>query len=136
MANLFNPCFIFLLSLFLTHQAIAKSHHHHHESIKKTVHQTTTPFGTVFVFRDHLTLWGNASSKVVGLSEGTSITSALDGLRSISMAMITLKMKGMPVVRGTGDFMFVQGYIVSSPVDLQGLDVTYKVEFHLYWPES
>ncbi|ERM96125.1 dirigent protein 7 [Amborella trichopoda] len=175
MANLFNPSFVFLLSLFLAHQATATSHHHHdlkslhfslyqQETINKTgyivvngvagppVGQTTTPFGTVFVFRDHLTLRANASSKVVGISEGTSITSALDGLQSISVAKITLKMKGMvgslsilgsvhntrasklPVVGGTEDFMFVQGYIVSSPVDLQGIDVTYKVEFHLYWP--
>jgi len=30
--------------------------------------------------------------------------------------------------------MFVQGYVTSSPVDLKGLTVVYKIEFHIYWP--
>ncbi|XP_057758929.1 dirigent protein 19-like [Arachis stenosperma] len=152
-------------------------HHHHkhlkslhfslyqHETINKTgyiivngvqggasVTQTTTPFGTLFVFHDPLTLTANRTSKVVGTSEGTSITSGFDGLQSISIAKITLNLKNhkgsisilgdvnnikpsdLPVVGGTQDFMFVNGYVTSSPVDLKGLTVVYKVEFHLYWP--
>lgn len=89
---------------------------------------------------------------VLGTAQGTSITSSLDGLQSISMAKITLNFKHRkgsisilgvthntkpsdhPVVGGTGDFLFVQGYITSSPVDLKGITVVYKIEFHLYWP--
>ncbi|RVW85708.1 hypothetical protein CK203_033419 [Vitis vinifera] len=101
---------------------------------------------------DPLTVTANRSSKLVGIGEGTSITSSLDGLQSISIAKITLRMKrhvgsisivggthnikpsDHPVVGGTGDFMFVQGYVTSSPLDLQGQTVVYKIEFHLYWP--
>lgn len=68
------------------------------------------------------------------------------------MAKITLNLKGYkgsisvlggthnikpsnhPVVGGTGDFMFIQGYVRSSPVNLEGITVVYKIEFHLYWP--
>ncbi|RWR78500.1 dirigent protein 19-like protein [Cinnamomum micranthum f. kanehirae] len=172
---------IFLL-LFLLHfgcQATPSSPHHHHhhqelkslhfslfqhETINKTgyiivngvagegVTQTTTPFGTIFAFQDPMTTTPNASSRVAGIAEGASITSSLDGLRSISMAKITLNLKGYkgsisvlggthnikpsnhPVVGGTGDFMFIQGYVRSSPVNLEGITVVYKIEFHLYWP--
>lgn len=156
-------------------------HHHHqlqhlkslhfslfqHETINKTgyiivngvekgggpgITQTTTPFGTLFVFQDPLTVTANRTSKLVGIAEGTSITSSLDGLRSISIAKLTLRLKhhrgsvsivggthnikpsDHPVVGGTEDFLFVQGYVTSSPVDLKGVTVTYKIEFHLYWP--
>lgn len=116
------------------------------------VTQTTTPFGTLFVFQDPLTVTANRSSKLVGIAEGTSITSSLDGLRSISIAKLTLRLKhhkgsvsvvggtnnikpsDHPVVGGTEDFLFVQGYVTSSPVDLKGVTVVYKIEFHLYWP--
>ncbi|XP_049357220.1 dirigent protein 19-like [Solanum verrucosum] len=117
-----------------------------------SISQTTTPFGTLYVFHDPLTLKANSNSKIVGTAEGTSITSSLNGLQSISIAKITLMMnhyKGSisvvggthntkpsnhPVVGGTGDFLFVQGYVTSSPVDLSGITVTYKIQFHLYWP--
>ncbi|KAK3005922.1 hypothetical protein RJ639_017795 [Escallonia herrerae] len=135
-----------------------------HETINKTgfivvngvagppVGQTTTPFGTLFVFEDPMTLTPNRTSKVVGVAEGTSVTSGLDGLRAISIAKITLNVKHYkgsisvvggthnikpsdhPIVGGTGDFLFVQGYVTSSPVDLTGLTVVYKIEFHIYWP--
>ncbi|URE19862.1 Dirigent-like protein [Musa troglodytarum] len=99
-----------------------------------------------------MTVTPNASSRVAGIAEGTSITSSLDGLRSVSFAKITLRIRGLqgsisivggthnikpadhPVVGGTGDFMFVGGYVRSSPVDLEGVTVVYKIEFHLYWP--
>ncbi|KAA8532066.1 hypothetical protein F0562_006792 [Nyssa sinensis] len=160
-------------------KATTTSHHHHHhhhgmkslhfalfqhETINETgyiivngvagpaVGQTTTPFGTLFAFQDPMTLTPNRTSKVAGTAEGTSITSSLDGLQSISIAKISLNMKRYkgsisivggthnikpsdhPVVGGTGDFVFVQGYVTSSPVDLTGLTVVYKIEFHLYWP--
>ncbi|TKY58231.1 Dehydrodolichyl diphosphate synthase 6 [Spatholobus suberectus] len=104
------------------------------------------------VWADPLTVTVNRSSKLVGIAEGTSITSSLDGLRSISIAKLTLRLKhhngsisivsgtnnvkplDHPVVGGTGDFMFVQGYVTSSPVDLKGVTVVYKIEFHIYWP--
>lgn len=149
-------------------------HHHHlrslhfslfqHETINKTgyfivpgvigpsVSQTTTPFGTMFVFHDPLTTGADRASKLVGTSEGTAITSGFDGLQSISIAKISLRLKhhtgslsivggthnvkpsNHPIVGGTGDFLFVQGYVTSSPVDLVGITVVYKLEFHLYWP--
>ncbi|KAK9129238.1 hypothetical protein Sjap_009725 [Stephania japonica] len=135
-----------------------------HETINKTgyiivkgvagpgVGQVTTPFGTIFVFQDPMTVTANRSSAVVAVAQGSSITSSLDGFKSISLAKITLNMKHYkgslsvlgvthntkpadhPVVGGTGDFLFVQGYVTSSPVDLKGTTVVYKIEFHLYWP--
>ncbi|XP_054810425.1 dirigent protein 19-like [Prosopis cineraria] len=169
-----------LLLLTLTPSKVAASSHHHdrhghlkslhfslfqHETINKTgyiivegitggpgVTQTTTPFGTYFVFQDILTETVNMSSKVVGTAEGTSITSSFDGLQSISVAKLTLNLKNhkgsvsvvgvtnnvkhsnLPVVGGTEDFLFVQGYVASSPIDLKGRTVVYKIEFHLYWP--
>ncbi|XP_020207838.1 dirigent protein 19 [Cajanus cajan] len=170
---------ILLLAIIQFKATSASSHHHHHhlkslhfslfqhETINKTgyiivegisikggagISQTTTPFGTLFVFQDPLTVAANRSSKLVGISEGTSITSSVDGLQSISIAKLTLRLKhhkgsisvvgainnikpsNLPVVGGTEDFMFVQGYVTSSPVDLKGLTVVYKIEFHLYWP--
>ena len=152
-------------------------HHHHasglksmhfslyqHETINKTgyiivdgvagpgVSQTTTPFGTLFVFQDPLRATANGSSEALGVAEGASITSGLDGLSSISIATITLNVGGHkgsisimgntqnikpsdhPVVGGTGDFLFAQGYVTSSPVDLKGITVVYKIDFHIFWP--
>jgi len=168
--------YFILFSLLIVHGAATSSHHHHHlkslhfslfqhETVNKTgfiivdgiagnagITQTTTPFGTVFVFNDMMTTTPDAASPVAGIAEGTSITTSLDGLRSLSAAKITLKIDGYegsisilggthntkpsddPVVGGTGDFMFVQGYVRSSPVDLHGITVVYKIEFHLYWP--
>ncbi|XP_015889608.2 dirigent protein 19 [Ziziphus jujuba] len=174
------PVLLFVILLVKSTSTSENHHHHHkhnenqiksihfalyqHETINKTgyiivngvagpgVTQTTTPFGTLFAFQDPLTVASNRSSKVIGIAEGTSITSSFDGLRSISVAKITLRLKNHigsisiaggthnlkasdhPVVGGTGDFTFVQGYITSSPLDLKGLTVVYKIEFHLYWP--
>ncbi|CAL9062086.1 unnamed protein product [Musa banksii] len=175
MSKLLHLPFLLLLPLLSPPRAGAASSHHHHlrslhfslfqqETINKTgyivvdgvagagVGQTTTPFGTIFVFNDGMTVTSNASSRVAGIAEGASITSSLDGLRSVSFAKITLRIRGLqgsisivggthnikpvdhPVVGGTDDFMFVGGYVRSSPVDLEGVTVVYKIEFHLYWP--
>ncbi|KAL5706156.1 hypothetical protein ACHQM5_024362 [Ranunculus cassubicifolius] len=173
--------FICLLTLLKSQLSTCSHNHHHrhqhhngmkslhfslfqHETINRTgyvivngvngkgITQTTMPFGTIYVFQDLLTIMPNPSSKVIGVCEGNSITSSLDGLRSISVAKVSLtlkKYKGSlsivggthntkpadhPIVGGTGDFVFVQGFVTSSPVDLEGLSVVYKIEFHLYWP--
>ncbi|XP_052140230.1 uncharacterized protein LOC127760058 [Oryza glaberrima] len=118
------------------------------------VSETTTPFGTVYVFRDDLTVRAERSSRVAGVVEGTSVTTSFDGLRSLSLGKITLDHRGhrgsvsvlggthntrpsdCPVVGGTGDFGYAVGYVRTSPVNLRarGSSVTFKVEFHLYWP--
>lgn len=116
------------------------------------VSETTTPFGTVYVFRDDLTVRPERSSRVAGVVEGTSVTTSFDGLRSLSLGKITLDHRGRrgsmsvlggthntrpsdcPVVGGTGDFAYAVGYVRTSPVNLRGSSVTFKVEFHLYWP--
>ncbi|EES01853.1 hypothetical protein BDA96_03G406100 [Sorghum bicolor] len=135
-----------------------------HETINKTgyivvdgvagagVSQTTTPFGTIYVFRDDLTVHADRKSPVAGVAEGSSITTSLDGLQSLSLAKITVHHRGhrgsvsvlggtyntkpsdYPVVGGTGDFAYALGYVRSSPLDLRGRTVTYKMELHLYWP--
>ncbi|PAN27257.1 hypothetical protein GQ55_5G070600 [Panicum hallii var. hallii] len=116
------------------------------------VSETTTPFGTIYVFRDDLTVRADRASPVAGVAEGSSITTTLDGLQSLSLAKITVDHRGhrgsvsvlggtyntkpsdYPVVGGTGDFAYALGYVRSSPVDLRGRTVTYKMELHLYWP--
>ncbi|CAD6228898.1 unnamed protein product [Miscanthus lutarioriparius] len=215
-----------------------------HETINKTgyivvdgvagagVSQTTTPFGTIYVFRDDLTVRADRASPVAGVAEGSSITTSLDGLQSLSLAKITVHHRGhrgsvsvlggtynnkavrlpgapaspilscigcdnngrqdrdlhrvparqaerdrgtatttsfdglhnllaakislhhrgyrgsvsvlggshntkpsvYPVVGGTGDFLYTEGYVQSSPVDSDGPRVMHKLEIHLYWP--
>ncbi|KAJ6413359.1 hypothetical protein OIU84_006203 [Salix udensis] len=101
---------------------------------------------------DLLTISPNSSSKVVGVAEGVSITSSLDGLINVVTEKITLELKhykgsismlgtahnievfDLPVVGGTGDFMFVQGYIKPSLLTFDSPDIVYRLEFHLYWP--
>ncbi|KAK9285550.1 hypothetical protein L1049_024745 [Liquidambar formosana] len=166
---------IVLLFVLLPCMAASTSHHHHglkslhftlfqHEIMNKTAYiivkgatgpgisQTTSPIGTMVVIEDPITVSANRSSKVVGVAEAVSVTSTLDGLQSITIAKVSLRMKNHkgsislvgsthnikpsdhPVVGGTGDFMFVQGYVTSSLAYLKGLYFVYKVEFHLYWP--
>ncbi|KAJ7944061.1 Dirigent protein [Quillaja saponaria] len=113
---------------------------------------TTAPFGTLFVLNDPLKVTADPSSTVVGSAEGFSIVSSFDGLDSLSVAKLTLNLKKYkgavyfigvfhntkttehPIVGGSGDFLFVQGYIATSPVSLTALNIIYKIEFHLYWP--
>ncbi|KAL7247451.1 hypothetical protein ACSBR2_002379 [Camellia fascicularis] len=178
--HLFLLILPFLLLLLSSTTTSASHHHHHdhhdhhlkslhfslyqHETINQTgyfivngvtglgISQTTTPFSTLFAFHDPMTLTPNTTGKVVATCQGTSITTSLDGLESISIAKITLNLKNRKwsisipgvthnikpadhlVVGGIGDFLFVQGYVTSLPVDLVGITVTYKIEFHLYWP--
>ncbi|KAK9164936.1 hypothetical protein Scep_000127 [Stephania cephalantha] len=135
-----------------------------HDTINQTVYvivkgvvgpgvgQVADPFGTIYVFQEPMTVTANRSSAVVGVVQGSSTVSSFDGLESIAVAKITLNMKHYkgslsvlgvthsikpadhPVVGGTGDFLFVQGYVTSSPVDFKGNALVYKIEFHLYWP--
>nr|QQM18945.1 dirigent protein 10 [Kadsura heteroclita] len=111
------------------------------------------PFGSMVVSMDPLTLKPDPSSEVAGVLEGTFIASTLDGLRNL--AILTLRIKQVmghegwvyilgsvhntkvsvvPVVGGTGDFLFVQGYVTYSPVSLKPPSFTYKFEFNLFWP--
>ncbi|XP_061346115.1 dirigent protein 19-like [Gastrolobium bilobum] len=179
---LHNYALAILLLVIIPFEGTYGSHHHQHkhkhqhlkslhfslfqhETVNKTgyiivngveggprITATTAPFGTIFVFQDPLTVTANRSSKVVGIDEGTTFTTSNDGLLSLSIAKLTLRLKhhkgsisvvggtnnikasNLPVVGGTEDFLFVQGYVTASPVDLKGLAVVYKVEFHLYWP--
>jgi len=114
--------------------------------------ESSTPFGRLFVFQDPLTAKANRSSRQLGTAEGTSITSGLDGLSSISVAKLSLRVKNhkgsisivggtnslersdYPVVGGTQDFLFVHGYVTSSPLHVNPPTVVYKIGFHLYWP--
>jgi hypothetical protein len=113
---------------------------------------TTRPFGSIYVFRDDLTLHNDSDSPVAGVMEGTSITTSFDGLHNLLAAKISLRHRGYrgsvsvlggshntkpsvyPVVGGTGDFLYTEGYVRSSPVDSDRPRVIYKLEIHLYWP--
>ncbi|KAL6011943.1 hypothetical protein ACLOJK_002409 [Asimina triloba] len=174
MAQLIVPRVVFPLLLFLLPLLVAsntvsslKSLHftlYEQETVNKTAFlivngvtgattsPTTTPFGTIFAFRDPLTATPDPSSKVMGFAEGVSVTSTFDGLWSVTAGKVTLSLKkhkgtisllggtlntetaDTPVVGGTDDFLFVQGYARISPIELGGLHVVYKLQFHLYWP--
>lgn len=111
------------------------------------------PFGTLQVYYDPLTIGPSRSSKVVGTIEGISVASSLDGLQTVSLTKMSLSLMNhtgsisvvggaanltpddLTIVGGTGDFMFAQGYLRSSPFELNGTTTyVYKNEFHLYWP--
>uniref|UniRef100_A0A0D9V8J5 Dirigent protein n=1 Tax=Leersia perrieri TaxID=77586 RepID=A0A0D9V8J5_9ORYZ len=107
------------------------------------VSETTTPFGTVYVFRDELTVRADRSSRVAGVVEGTSVTTGFDGLRSLSLGKITIDHhrgrrgsvsvlggthntmpSDCPVVGGTGDFGYAAGFVRTSPVEYRGPSLT------------
>ncbi|CAK7355542.1 unnamed protein product [Dovyalis caffra] len=116
------------------------------------VTSTTSPFGSLFVNQDLLTLTPDPSSKVVGNAEGFSVTSSFNGLNNILVQKVTLQSKDhmgsltvigngqsilpsdISIVGGTGDFMFVQGYVRSTLVYAKSYTLTYKADFHIYWP--
>ncbi|KAL2925642.1 Dirigent protein 11 [Bienertia sinuspersici] len=74
----------------------------------------------------------------------------LDSDRVTSVIRTTLKLKGYkdellnvgaayyaqlskyPIVGGTGDFRFVQGYMTTSVVDINHPTTCYKVDFYLF----
>ncbi|XP_057531837.1 dirigent protein-like [Amaranthus tricolor] len=113
---------------------------------------TASPFGSIFILHDPLTISPDPSSDLIGHAEGATITSSFDGLDNLSIGKFTLNFRAhkgsfsvlgsvnnlkpsdIPVVGGTGDFMFVQGFLRSSLVDIKGLYFVYKVEANLYWP--
>ncbi|KAK9668139.1 hypothetical protein RND81_13G037100 [Saponaria officinalis] len=171
------------LTTFLHTTPTTSSHHHHnhhdrhhnlkslhftlyqHDQINKTdflivpsplgttITETTSPFGTIGLINDPLTLTKDPNSEMIGNVESIAITSSFDGLDSLSIGRIKLELedhKGSvsvvgvvnavvssdyPVVGGTGDFLFVQGYVTASPVSFEkGGRYVYKQEFHLFWP--
>jgi Dirigent-like protein len=61
-------------------------------------------------------------------------TGRYEGSISIIGGTNNIKPSEYPVVGGTGDFMYALGHIRSSPVDLTGLTVVYRIDFFLYWP--
>ncbi|XP_074315449.1 pterocarpan synthase 1-like [Silene latifolia] len=180
MANSSSILYLILLA-FLPTLTISSTHHHdrhrhhglksihftlyQHDVVNKTdflivpspfgtnITQTTSPFGTVGVINDKLTLTPDPTSKVLGSVQSISITSSFDGLDSLSICRIKLELENgltgslsllgvvnalktsdNPVVGGTGDFLFVQGYVTASPVSFQGFTYVYKQDFHLFWP--
>jgi hypothetical protein len=72
---------------------------------------------------------------MAGVMEGASITTSFDGLHNLLAAKISLRHRGYrgsvsvlggshntkpsvyPVVGGTGDFLYTEGYVRSSPMD-------------------
>lgn len=113
---------------------------------------TTRPFGSIYVFRDDLTLDDDRDSPPAGVMEGTATTTSFDGLHNLLAAKISLHQGGYsgsvsvlggshntkqsvyPVVGGTGDFLYTEGFVRSSPVDSDGPRVMYRLEILLYWP--
>jgi hypothetical protein len=51
---------------------------------------TTRPFGSIYVFRDDLTLHNDSDSPVAGVMEGTATTTSFDGLHNLLAAKISL----------------------------------------------
>ncbi|XP_014508278.1 uncharacterized protein LOC106767838 [Vigna radiata var. radiata] len=139
-------------------KAIASSHEHLQDLkfLNFTLFQHDLTLGIeggpdVFAYLGRLTVEANKSSEQVGFAEGTRVLSSPTG-RSISVAILTLSLKdhkgslsvvgivdivdstNLPVVGGTKDFLFVQGYVTSSPLNPYDPNVVYEIQFHLYWP--
>ncbi|KAK9735086.1 hypothetical protein RND81_04G182700 [Saponaria officinalis] len=118
-----------------------------------SIAELTSPFGTIVVLKDNLTTTPNPSSKVLGNVEGIAITSSFDGLDGFSVGRVKLELENglkgsisvvgvinalepsdYPVVGGTKDFLFVQGYVSLSLVSFKGASYVYRHDFHLFWP--
>ncbi|XP_057538364.1 dirigent protein 1-like [Amaranthus tricolor] len=135
-----------------------------HEKFNKTIYFTfkgqkrsaksaSNPFGSLLAYNEPLTETPNPSSKLLGNMEGSGVTSSFNGDRMTFICRSKLKIKGyegeilnvgsasftklseLPIVGGTGDFRFAQGYIIQSDM-FKGIGGAsyYKVDFHVYWP--
>lgn len=118
----------------------------------KHITKTSNPFGSIFAFHDPLTVTPDPTSEVLGTTEGSAVTSSMDGERTTCLSSMSLWVKGykgsvlnigvadyvknseLPMAGGTGDFRYVQGYIATSVVNLSGHTTCYKIDFFLYWP--
>ena len=121
----------------------------------KFITKTPNPFGSfgsMFAFNDPITEKPNPTSKVIGYMEGSAVSSNFKGDQATCICRTTLNLKGykgeiisvgtayfsraseLPIIGGSGDFRFVQGYMTFSSVDLMGPGACYKTDFYLYWP--
>lgn len=114
----------------------------------------SVPYGSVFVFVDPLTETPDPASKQIGTARGTFTGASFDGIivySAFTFEFNTTKRKGtlsflgsypttvaatIPIVGGTGDFLFAQGYSVFTPVNTSTFNVTYGVDLRVYWPAS
>ncbi|KAK3446853.1 dirigent protein 19 [Eucalyptus grandis] len=109
-----------------------------HVAQAPTTNQSTTSFGLVTVFDDALTVGPEMSSKNVGVVQGTSAFASQSEV-ALSMSMnfvftegkynrssltvvgrnvLSLKVREMPIVGGTGLFRLARGYIQTSTYSL------------------
>ncbi|KAL2926206.1 Dirigent protein 1 [Bienertia sinuspersici] len=110
----------------------------------------SSPYGSLMVYNDLLSETPNRNARAVGHMEGSGVTTGFDSDRVTSVIRTTLKLKGYkgellnvgaayyaqlseyPIVGGTGDFRFVQGYMTTSVVDINHPTTCYKVDFYLF----
>ncbi|XP_031107702.1 dirigent protein 1-like [Ipomoea triloba] len=150
--SLYEPKYVHLT--FYQHETVNKTAYLVTDGMPSTVDLVPfgSPFGSLVVFHDTLTATEDPDSEVVGEEEGTFITSRFDGSVGITTCIFNLNLpnyKGTisivgathvsvpsdhPIIGGTGDFLFVQGYGKSTLVSLEGLTAIYRVDLHLYWP--
>lgn len=115
-----------------------------------TLTATAAQFGSMFVFNSPLTSSIDPHSPSVGNMQGTGVTTAFDGTKFFIASTATLnttKYDGMlnilgisggkiPISGGTDDFLFVQGYSVTTRAKIVDLNTTYKIDLYLYWPSK
>ncbi|GAA0187446.1 hypothetical protein LIER_34734 [Lithospermum erythrorhizon] len=111
--------FLFLFVILLISSKVEPSSLHHHHHSKKPLHfslfQHETINKTVFV------IVNGVAGPVVGQTTTPFGTlSAYQDPMTITANTTSKKHKG---------------YVTSSPVNLVGHTLTYKIEFHIYWPQ-